>query len=148
VTHSPFTIRRVDISDPLVREAIKSLHAECFDACDNPYTPDNTGAWWVAYAGDEAAGFAGILPSYQWHATGYLCRSGVLPKFRGQGLQQRLIRIRIKYARQQGWTTVVSDTHKNPASANSLINCGFKLYQPRTPWGFITALYWRRNLSE
>lgn len=139
-------IRRVDITDPLVREGISALHAECFGPEDNPYTPPAEGAWWIAYAHGEPAGFAGIVKSHQRERAGYLCRAGVLPKFRGHGLQQRLIRIRLKYAKAQGWIVVVTDTNKNPPSSNSLINCGFRLYEPEYPWGYDTALYWRKQL--
>jgi ribosomal protein S18 acetylase RimI-like enzyme len=141
----PVVIRRVDIRDALVRAAITSMHNECYEAADNPYTPEY-GTWWIAFAGKEAVAFAGICKASQTPDAGYLCRAGVLPKFRGAGLQKRLIRIRVKYARQQGWSSVVTDTHKNPASSNSLISCGFRLFTPQRPWSFTTGLYWRKQL--
>jgi hypothetical protein len=41
---------------------------------------------------------------------------------------------------------LVTDTHDNPASANSLIARGFKLFDPTKPWGATGTLYWRLKL--
>lgn len=41
---------------------------------------------------------------------------------------------------------IISDTNLNPPSANSLINAGYKTYQPVKPWGFKTTTYWKKNL--
>jgi predicted acetyltransferase len=80
--------------------------------------------------------------------VGYLCRAGVLaPKFRGRGLQKLMIQKRVTYARRRKWSVVVTDTHENLASANSLIACGFRLYAPDTKWSFETSLYWRKQLA-
>ena len=104
--------------------------------------------WWVAYSDktDEAVGFGGYTQSAHWHNTIYLCRAGVLPDHRGQGLQKRLIRVRLKHARKVGNTWAYTDVSDNPASANSLISCGFKLYSPYLAWGTKETLYWRRSL--
>ncbi len=76
----------------------------------------------------------------------YLCRSGVVPEHRGKGLQKRLIRVRETYARNMAMNWVISDTTCNPPSANSLIACGFKLYEPAQPWGNRSTIYWRKRL--
>jgi L-amino acid N-acyltransferase YncA len=70
----------------------------------------------------------------------------VLPAHRGQGIQKRLIRVRLRQARALGWNWVVTDTHDNPASSNSLIARGFKLFDPSKPWGADKTLYWRLKL--
>lgn len=139
-------IRRVDISNALMRAAITAMHEECYDPSDNPYTPAANGVWWIAFAGKEEAAFGGINPAATLLNAGYLCRAGVLPKFQGHGLQKRLIRTRVNYARKQGWDTVITDTRRNPASSNSLISCGFKVYKPTAPWGHTDAIYWRKTL--
>lgn len=140
-------IRKVDISDPAVQIAIKLMHEECYDAVDNPYTP-TSGDWWVAFEGKTAAAFAGIQQAASDPAAGYLCRAGVLPEWRGAGLQKRLIQKRVAFARARGWTEVITDTNLNPASANSLIACGFRMYSPSAPWSFATACYWRKSISQ
>ena len=77
---------------------------------------------------------------------GYLARAGVLPEFRGQGLQKRLIKVREEFAREHGMPALICDTCDNPASANSLIACGFKMFQPQEPWGLPRSVYWRKFL--
>lgn len=106
------------------------------------------GHWFVAVdvASDQTAGFAQLkvsaLPGY-----GYLSRSGVYESHRGQGIQARLIRARERKARKLGLTHMVCDTsNNNHASSNSLIRCGYKLYEPKERWAFADGLYWIKRL--
>lgn len=105
-----------------------------------------SGHWWIAYEDRTPIAFGGYVPSSQWADTVYLCRSGVLETHRGMGLQKRLIRVRERHARQNGMAWAITDTNQNPASANSLIACGYRLYLPAIPWGYRTASYWRKKL--
>jgi GNAT superfamily N-acetyltransferase len=105
-----------------------------------------TGWWWIAYDCARPVGFAGLYPSSRWSDAGYLCRAGVLPEYRGRGLQKRLIRIRERKARELGMTWLISDTYKNPPSTNSLVACGYRMYEPSEPWGAEGVLYWRKRL--
>ena len=41
---------------------------------------------------------------------------------------------------------LVSSTIENCVSANHLIECGFRLFDPITPWEHDGALYWRKEL--
>jgi hypothetical protein len=41
---------------------------------------------------------------------------------------------------------LITDTYLNPASSNSLISCGFRLFEPSNPWGARGTLYWRKKL--
>jgi GNAT superfamily N-acetyltransferase len=102
------------------------------------------GSWWLAYRGVEAVAFAGVVPSTHARNSGYFCRVGVVPKHRGHGLQRRLMRAVEAQARRNGWNSVVSDTTDNRASANNFIAAGYRLYQPESPWGWSTTLYWRK----
>lgn len=130
---------------PAVQLLIGQAHTECFPH-DSAYLPGR-GHWWLAHTKDkQLAGFAGLQESSQWSDTGYLVRAGVLPEYRGNGLQKRLIRVRIAAARRLGWKYVITDTRLNPESANSLISCGFRMYLPRKPWSFKDACYWRIKL--
>ena len=107
----------------------------------------NAGLWWIAKDGDKLAGFAGMIPSVRWMDTIYLCRAGVVPAFRGKGLQKRLIRARIGKAKKLGYKWVITDTTDNPASSNSLIAYGFRLFEPTKPWGFPNSLYFRLKIG-
>ena len=143
-------IRRVNISDEVVRVAIDSMIAECFepDEWQTGRLPKaKTGYWWVAFDGKTPAAFACLRPSIRSEHTGYLAMSGVLARWRGKGLQRKLIRKRVAYARQLGWHTVITDTmHGNAASMRSLIACGFRPYTPVVRWGDPDhAVYWTRS---
>lgn len=113
---------------------------------DKPYITSR-GAWWVAYSGKEAVAFCGVVASHRWTDAMYLCRAGVAPRFRGLGLQKRMLRVREAHARRNGMNWLITDTYNNPASGNSLISCGFKLWQPSVPWCKPGATYWRKRLT-
>ena len=122
-------------------EDIYHLQAECFPT-DTPCLAD-VGYWWLAYDDDKPVAFGLLSPSRRWKNCGFLARAGVLKSYRGQGLQKRLIKGRVKYAKALGWTHVFTDTTDNVYSSNNLVACGFKMYKPSTPWSFKNALYFR-----
>lgn len=102
--------------------------------------------WWIAFNGDQPVGFAGIRP-LENVGLWYLCRAGVIPSARGQGLQKRLIRVRLAGAKAAGGVLAISDTEKgNCASSNSLIAAGFRTYTPQYQWALPTSIYWRKTL--
>lgn len=142
-----FTVRKVDIRVPSVQTTLTFLQKKILPE-DIPYKTDR-GHWWIAYAEDgKPVGFAGIVRSTRWTDTGYLCRAGVLDGFTGHGLQKRLIDARLRQARKLGWNWCITDTTDNPASSNSLISCGFKIYTPSNPWSFKNAIYWKCKVNQ
>lgn len=147
---APFTTRRVDVSDRVVREALRSLALECFEAGDLVRLTDSWflgGTWWVTRGAQRREmAFCGLRPSHHWAQTGYLALAGVVPAARGQGLQKRLIRVRLAECRRRGWHWAITDTIDNPASACSLIAAGFRPYHPSVRWGGQASTYWRRAL--
>ena len=104
------------------------------------------GTWWVVYEESTPAAFAGVRQSQQWIDCVYLCRAGVAPAYRGFGLQRKLIYLRERHARAQGKAWAVTDTTDNPASSNSLIHCGYRLFEPSRPWAGKRSLYWRKRI--
>lgn len=63
--------------------------------------------------------------------TGTLTMAGVRRDHRGRGLQRRLIRARLRWARQKGLTRVTTYVHRgNWRSMNNLIRCGFLVRRP------------------
>lgn len=141
-----YRIRLVDGSDDITAADLRDLHKACF-ADTAPMIDPGEGDWWLAYRDGSPVAFAGMKPSLQLDKAGYLNRAGVLPAHQGRGLQLRLIRARERRARKYGWGWLFTDTTDNPASANSLIKAGFRLYEPDIPWGFVRTLYWRKKLS-
>jgi len=136
-----FRLQKVDADDPAVWARIVAMDAKCFEKGFAPALSSNDGAWWIATVDGMDAGYCGIKE----HEPGvaYLCRAGVIPRFRGGGLQKLMIRRRLAWARKEGFKSVVSDTCDSPASANSLIACGFRMFSPAKPWSFEYACYWR-----
>lgn len=140
-----YHIRLVNTFDPEIETLLVRMQRECLPG-DAPLPP-YIGYWWIAYTEDgQPAAFASMKPSTRWQQTGYLSRSGVLLPHRGRGLQKRLIRVRTRKAKDLGWLWLLSDTSQNPESSNSLISCGFRMYEPREPYGLDTSIYWRKKL--
>jgi len=138
------TIRRVVGQDKLLLRMQRRILPS-----DVPVTPSDRTVWWIAYDGDKPAGFASLTrdTDVQDGDFGHLSRSGVYKAYRGSGIQQRLIRARIAYARRSGWKVVVTDTQWwNAASINSLLSCGFRAFRPALPWMGDGTVYWRRNV--
>lgn len=126
-------------------QAIEEMHDACFDQF---YEADSAGHhWWVALDADNYyAGFGGLKVSHK-EGGAYLVRGGVLPAHRGQGLQRKLIAARVKWAREADLNYLVTDTIEgNYVSANNLIEAGFRMYDPITPWGADGNCYWRKEL--
>lgn len=144
-----YRVREVDGFDDEHAELLRELHDDCFGGTA-PTVDTERGWWWVAYAVDgarEVAGFCGLTPTYDApDEIAYLKRAGVLPWHRGAGLQKRFVRVRERKAKRIGFSSIVTDTTDNPASANSLIACDYRIYRPETPWGWNHTIYWRKEL--
>ena len=140
-----YRIRIVDASNDDIADTLSGLHRLTFyDAAAMPRF--ELGAWWLAYLGDNAVAFAGVLPSTHVRNGGYFSRVGVLPRHRGRGLQRRLMCAVEARGRRIGWSSIVSDTTDNPASANNFIQAGYRLFEPQAPWAWAHTLYWRKQL--
>jgi GNAT superfamily N-acetyltransferase len=148
-----FVIRKVDSLDVLTLKAVESMHAQLFpeSTWDGARVPANSELW-VAFdvsgAKPREAAFACMRPALSTPLGGHLYSAGVLPRYRGHGLQKRLIRKRIAAARARGWTCLVTETiYDNCPSANSLIACGFRQFKPERAWSnYRYTVYWRRVL--
>lgn len=120
------------------------MDAVCFPG--EVITPRAVGQswWWVVTVDGRRAGYCGLRA---YGEVMFLSRAGVLPEYRGRGLQRRLIRRRLQFARAAGGVLAVTYTAPgNPASGNSLIGAGFRLYEPRTHWAGREFIYWRKAL--
>lgn len=96
----------------------------------------------------EIVAFATMRPSAQFSDAAYMTRCGVRKEWRGNGLQHRLIKARVAYARKQGYNFVVTDTTENPRSANNLIKEGFLTYLPERPYGYRETIYWLKRTKK
>lgn len=140
-----YTIARVDVGRQSVLNDLMSLDSHCFPG-DEPQD-FTAGEWWLCYHRGQAVGFCGMRPAYSWTKTGFFLRCGVHENHRGQGLQKRMIRVRVARARVLAWRYVITYTLDNPPSANSLMSQGFRAYWPREPYiDHAAVTYWRREI--
>jgi GNAT superfamily N-acetyltransferase len=143
---SLYSIREIDGFDGGIALELEGLHAVTFP--DAPKINPELGHWWFVYRGRELAGFAGMCKHEDPARTGYLERAGVLRAHRGHRLQLRLIRVRERRARKNGWNSIVTDcTADNSASANNLIRAGYQVFVPKFMWSWKKkSIYWRKSL--
>lgn len=140
-----YRIRIADTTDDDIADTLADLHQlTFFDAAAMPQF--DLGAWWLAYHGDDAVAFAGVMPSTYARNSGYFSRVGVLQRHWGRGLQCRLMRVIEMRGRRIGWDSIVSDTTDNFVSANNFIRAGYRLFEPQVPWAWAHSLYWRKQL--
>jgi GNAT superfamily N-acetyltransferase len=141
-----YRIREVDGHDDEIADTLADLHRLTF--FDGAPIPEfDWGYWWLAYDEATAVAFAGVVPATRAFNAGYFCRVGVLKKHCGNRLQLRLMRALESRARHNGWSSVISDTTENLASANNFIRAGYQLYRPQAPWAWPSTLYWRKSIK-
>jgi GNAT superfamily N-acetyltransferase len=141
-----YLIREVDAQDDEIADTLAELHNLTFFE-SAPLPEFDWGHWWLAYQGEAPVAFAGLVPSTHAENAGYFCRVGVLERHWGHALQRRLMRAVEQRARHNGWSSIVSDTTSNLASANNFIKAGYRLYQPQCPWAWPHTLYWRKPIK-
>lgn len=110
--------------------------------------PSEDTDWWGAWDGAELVGYAGGRLVPEWPGQYYLSRAGVAAAHRGRGIQKRLIRCRVARAKRLLATRAVTYTIPyNPASMNSLLACGFRVYNPAVAYAGSEMVYWRKVLA-
>ena len=103
--------------------------------------------FWIAYApSGEVCGFCSAVQVDAEHSV-FLSSAVVFPAHRGKGLQRRMIRHRIAWAKRNGATTVVTYTvPHNWRSINSILRLSFQYYEPAWAWAGRGAWYFFRPL--
>ena len=127
---------------PYMHNILDTIDHECFP--EDPLYNKIGCYWWVVYDCGLPIAFGGLKKVDS--DTVFLCRVGVRVHARGRGLQKRLIRTRMNYIKNNMEEINEAITYtitENPASSNSLIAEGFKLYVPESPWyEDEDVLYW------
>lgn len=91
---------------------------------------DKNSIYFTAYIDKQYAGFGGLIKLD--NGIVYFGPTYVMEEFRGKGIQKRLIKKRISFAKKMGAKTLWSRTDRdNIISANNLIKCGFLLDRPK-----------------
>lgn len=115
-----------------------------FRECDNEFLDNRD--WWVIL------NRRGLIIAYCGSIyRDRICifnRAWVHKKFRGKGLQKRLIRLRLRAARKRCYIAITYTIKQNYPSINNLIACGFQIYGPSYEYGGKEMLYWRKLLDS
>lgn len=110
-------------------QLVQWMHRQCF-----PHDEwDERGTHWVAWVDGYSAGFCSARPLYGESGC-FFCWAGVLKWARGHGLQRRLIRARLKWAKRHYSYALTYVSPDNYASLANLIKCGFQIYDPDWRW--------------
>ena len=123
------------------------MDAICFPDYE-PFEFDHTN-WYVAMYKDTVIGYCGWR--YVNNSVGELCRSGVLPDWRGDGLQSKMISYRENVMKSKGIIISVTTTYQNNfVSMNNLIKAGY-LTCASEDWPNVDGLkngsvYWKKKL--
>lgn len=124
---------------------ILELDGSIFDPDEDPtelHYPETV--WWVAYNGTLPVGYAGARPLPGADAL-YVCRMGVVPKWRGKGIQRRLLQQQVRFAKREGWAQLITYVHPaNVWSLNNFVRCGFRFYLPEWAWAGEDFMYLMR----
>jgi GNAT superfamily N-acetyltransferase len=143
-------IKIVHVDDPV--DDVRSIERVAFAGIEDEigatdldhFDPET----WIAYDDDHPVAFGVLVhrPDSGWCPGWYLRAAGTLPEYRGQGLQRRLVRARLAYARRSGAPHVLTFTlPQNAASMRSLISCGFKPHRPTELYAGPGWVYWRKD---
>jgi hypothetical protein len=99
--------------------------------------------WWVMLDEGEIVAYCGSIYS---KGICIFNRAWVKKSHRGQGIQRRMIKTRLKAASTFCHIAITYTTLDNFPSANNLIDCGFRLYLPEYSYGGSDKLYFQKLL--
>lgn len=129
-----------------IRKMVMSLDHRCFPQDKRCEFENNY--WWFLYNRKKVIAYCSMMFIDRGGLVGYFTRVGVLKNYRGRGLQRKLIKARINYAKRKGADRVVTYTLcSNTSSSNNLIACKFKTYKPTIMWAGEDCIYWQRMLN-
>ena len=101
--------------------------------------------WLVTDATGEAVGFASIRPTQEHPEMAFLSRAGVLSGHRRNGLHKRLIRVRERFARSEGFRSIWTYTASwNIKSMRGIVRGGYLPWEPW--WAEADTLYFQKEL--
>lgn len=135
-----FSIRRTFDED-----LIKNLHTHTFPS-DEYYKHNGNYYWIIRNDLDQPAGFC--IATDIGSKILFLSRAGILKPFRGWGLHIKLIQVRERFAKTNGFDSIITYTTKdNYASFCNLIKRGFKLYDPDWEYAGSNVFYFMKDLK-
>jgi GNAT superfamily N-acetyltransferase len=100
--------------------------------------------WWVML--DDMSRIVAYCGSIYSKGICIFNRAWVKKDYRGQGIQRKMIKARLKAASVICHIAITYTTLDNFPSANNLIDCGFRLYLPEYSYGGSDKLYYQKLL--
>lgn len=132
---------RGKVIKPNLYEQVIELDYKVFSGCNDEFKLNRD--WWVVVSGNKIIAYCGC------GFTEGLCifvRAWVHKDYRGQGLQKKMIKLRIKSAYDCHMAITYTSIDNYP-SVNSLISQGFKFYSPEYAYGGREMLYFQKPLN-
>jgi RimJ/RimL family protein N-acetyltransferase len=118
-----------------------TLDFKVFSGCGNEFHENRD--WWVITSGNQIIAYCGCSFS---ESVCIFVRAWVHKDYRGQGLQKKMIKLRLKSA--FGCNVAVTyTTIDNYPSANNLISQGFRLFSPQYAYAGRNMLYFQKELK-
>lgn len=147
-------IEMVDITDREVQREVLALMRRIFHG-RLPWLRNwdwRCGDWRLVF--DQEAvhpfrpvAFAGARNSPWVRHAAHIVGVGVLPAYRGQGLQCRLLNKLAAAAETRECRSMIAETDtSNWISSNNFVRAGYQIFWPRSPWCVRETIYWRRYL--
>ena len=146
-------------------ELVSELDRACFGSTATALKGDefDHSIWWIAELDGKPVAYAGLHPEPvggkpmlclpevdpgpPTYDKAFLCRAGVLKEARGQGIQRKLISVRVACAKRLGIPRVYTYVSTaNVASMKQLVRCGFEPYS-YTRSEEIACIYLQRKLE-
>lgn len=128
-------------------ELIAEMDAQAFEGCELARSEIERITWWVARNEDGLpVAYAGARPCKTLKGTVFLSRCAVTSCARGQGLQRRLLEVRVRWARKHdAWRAITYTASDNWRSMNNLIRKGFTTY--KDAYVGDDFVYWQKSLT-
>lgn len=112
-----------------------------FKGCPNEFKSNRD--WWVVL--NDRGSIIAYCGSIYSEGICIFNRAWVRKQYRGKGLHKKMIQTRLRAAKRKAGVAITYTITTNFASANNLISCGFKLYEPVYKYGG-DALYFIKYL--
>ena len=103
--------------------------------------------FWIAWQHGVAVGFCSAV--LLGDGSCFFSSAAVFPAARGAGLQRRMVRLRVAWAKRRGQTVCLTyATRENFRSIANLVRCGFHFYEPAVNWAGRAVVYLRCTIAD
>lgn len=135
-----FNLGRV-ISERLYSQ-LKELDKQIFYGCGNEFLKNRD--WWVIEDDGKIVAYCGCIYS---EGICIFNRAWVHRRYRGNGIQSKMIKARLKAAKETCNVAITYTTFDNVPSANNLIKNKFIMYNPLYAYAGNDKLYFIKRLD-